>query len=276
MIKKVVLITGCSTGIGRELAKQFHFAGFTVTATARKVETLDPLQIKGIRTLPLDVTDSKAIENVISTITTEEGQLDVLINNAGYGLMGPLIELNEEDISNQFKTNVFAPLLIAQKAAPLMKKQGHGQIYNIGSVSGITTTPYSGAYSASKAALHSISDALRMELSPFGIQVITVQTGGIKSNFGDNADAITSKLLKPNSWYKKVEDVIKMRAKLSQENATPVERFAQKIVDSALMNHPPKVIKTGKKSTLLPFLKQWLPTTILDKIMVNKFGLNRL
>ncbi len=274
---QVVLITGCSSGIGKALSEEFHRCGFRVIATARRLDSIDDLQKKGVSTYSLDVTDKDGINRVIDTILEQEKHIDVLVNNAGYGLMGPAIEIPEEELNQQFQTNVIAPLIIAQKTAPSMKDRGYGVIINIGSISGIATTPFSGAYCASKAALHALSDALRMELAPFGIHVVSVQPGAVKSKFGETAGGITARIIKTGSWYQPIESAIKARAEISQIDALPAEDFSKQLVSAVMTKSPPPaVVRIGKKSLLLPMLKKWLPVKVLDKIFKKKFGLARL
>jgi len=273
MNKKVVFITGCSTGIGRALSEEFHRCGFRVIATARRLESLSALREKGISTHALDVNNKDQVEQVIEAVLHQEKTIDVLVNNAGYGLIGPSIEIPENELILQFQTNVFAPLFIAQKIAPIMKEHGNGLIINIGSVSGIATTPFSGAYCASKAALHALSDALRMELSIFGIKVVTVQPGGIRTQFGESAKATVSRVFKPGSWYQTLTDSIRSRAEVSQVDATPADEFATKLVKAVMIEKPPPIIRIGKKSTILPLLKKLVSTSILDEIFKKKFGL---
>ena len=276
MDKRVVLITGCSTGIGRALSEEFHQRGFRVVATGLSLESLSDLGAKGMSTHILDVNNKDQVKQVVETVLHQEKTIDILVNNAGYGLMGPLIEIPEKELILQFQTNVFAKLFIAQQIAPIMKKQGNGLIINIGSVSGITTTPFSGAYCASKAALHAFSDALRMELSVFGIKVVTVQPGGIGTQFGATAMEILSRVFKPESWYQPIGDSIRSRAEASQINATPVDTFARKLVKAVTADNPPATIRIGQKSFLLPFLKKTVPTRVLDEIFKRKFGLNMM
>lgn len=276
MNKKVVLITGCSTGIGRALANEFHKNNFRVVATARQLESISDLKEKGIAAYPLDVNDKEQVEQIIKEILQHEKQIDILVNNAGYGLIAPLIELSEKELLLQFETNVFSTLFITQKIAPSMKQQGYGLIVNIGSISGITPTPFSGAYCASKAALHILSDVLRMELSSFGIRVITVQPGAIRSNFGESAKIKAIKILKTNSWYHSIHDAIISRAEISQVSATPAEIFAKELVTALMLKNPPAILRIGKFSFLMPLLKQIVPTTLLDNIFKKKFGLTGL
>ncbi|GAB6146943.1 SDR family oxidoreductase [Desulfocicer niacini] len=276
MKRKVVLITGCSSGIGKALAKEFHRCGFCVIATARKLDSLIELQKKGISTYSLDVNNEDEINKVISSVLEKEEHIDILVNNAGYGLMGPSIEIPKNDFIMQFQTNVISPVVIAQKVVPGMKERGKGLIINIGSISGIVTTPFSGAYCASKAALHALSDALRMELAPFGIRVISVQPGAIASNFGETANTLYSGIFKKNSWYHSLENSIRKRAKSSQIDATSAENFAGKLVSISMKENSPSIVRIGKKSFYIPLLKKLFPISVLDNILKNKFELTKI
>ncbi|MGD1864724.1 MAG: SDR family oxidoreductase [Phormidesmis sp.] len=273
MAEKVVLITGCSSGIGEALCWAFHHQGCKVVATARDPKTLDELKSAGMSTLALDVNDSVAIARVIDTLLTDHHRLDILINNAGYGQFGPLMDLSSEKLKAQFQTNVFSAMAITQQAAPIMKRQQSGIIVNIGSISGIVTTPFAGAYCASKAALHSLSEALRLELSPFGITVVTVQPGAICSNIGTAAQQALAGVMKAESWYVPYEKAIQERTTLSQVGATPTKQFATQLVASILQPHPPAVIRIGMTSLWLPWLKQWLPAQWFRWLLKRRFGL---
>lgn len=273
---RVVLITGCSSGIGDALCREFHQRGDRVVATARRIESLESLQSEGILTERLDVNNSDDIDRVVETILKREGKIDILINNAGFGLMKPAIELSNSDLLSQFQTNAIAPLALARKVFPSMRDRGSGIIVNTGSISGIIPTPFAGAYCASKAALHALSDAMRMELSPFGIQVITVQPGAIQSQFGENAAAKVSGSLQSNSAYQSIQDRILQRATVSQINATPTDRFAKQLVDRLVKSNPPAVIRLGKQSFFLPLLKLFLPLPTLDRLLKQKFGLSSM
>ena len=227
-------------------------------------------------TLPLDVTDSAGIRQVIEAVLAQEGRIDLLVNNAGFGQFGPLMDLSPAQLQAQFLTNVLAPLELAQQVAPVMKQQRSGVIVNIGSISGVVTTPFAGAYCASKAALHSLSEALRMELAPFGIQVVTVQPGAIQSNFGHAAEQELSGVLSPESWYAPLESKIRARAVLSQAQATPADEFAEQLVAAVIRPQPPMTIRLGKKSGWLPLLKQLLPPRLMEFLLKRQFGLSRI
>ena len=276
MPQNTVLITGCSSGIGLALAMEFKRRGWLVIATARRPEPLQNLIRQGLIAEKLDVTSEDDIRRVARTIFQTHGALDMLINNAGYGVIAPIVEVESDTLVKQFHTNVFAPLELVRQFVPPMIKKGKGTVVNIGSVSGVLTTPFSGAYCASKAALHALSDALRLELAPFGIKVITVQPGGVRSEFGKKAGKLVKEIFKENSLYQPIRSFIEQRAAASQENAMPAEEFARKLLDKILTDNPPPVVRLGSKSKLMPFLKWSLPVAGTDAILTKKFGLNKL
>jgi len=275
MSAKIVFITGCSTGIGRALARACIARGDTVIATARNAESLQYLDHERAIRMALDVNDDAAIERVLDEVQERVGRIDLLINNAGYAAMGPVTELSREALRNQFDTNVFAPVSVTRAALPLLRASGMAQVVNVGSVSGILTTPFSGAYCATKAALHSLSDAMRMELAPFGVEVVTVQPGAIQSSFGDNSLSGVEDVLVKGSLFQPVEDSIRERATASQQNPTTAEDFAGELLVRLEKKHAPE-IRIGNGSTALPMMKRWLPLSLLDKILSRRFRLNRL
>ncbi len=276
MKKQVVFITGCSSGIGLALATEFTRRGFTVVGTVRQPKQAERLKAQGIFPQIMDVTDAEQVSAAIDQTLSEHGGIDVLINNAGYGLIGPLVEVPHEELVRQFETNVFAPMVLIRKVTSIMKERGSGMIVNIGSVSGVVTTPFAGAYCATKAALHALSDALRMELAPFGIKVVTVQPGAVQSQFGARAKQIVEKILRSDSWYAPIESKLLARADASQVKAMPAETFAQKVVSQLIEKNPPPVIRLAPKSKLLPFLKSVFSVSRLDQIFSKKFGLKEL
>ena len=162
---------------------------------------------------------------------------------------------------------------MVRQVAPIMKRQGAGIIINIGSISGIVTTPFAGAYCASKAALHSLSDALRLALAPFGINVITVQPVAIQSNIGQATKNSFDGILTEDSWYLPFEQTIQERATLSQVGSTPTDEFAAQLVRQLSQPNPPAIIRLGNKSRWLPGLKKWLPTSWLEFLLKRRFGL---
>lgn len=270
-----VFITGCSTGIGRALALACLERGDVVFATARKIESLNDIEHERLIPIALDVNDQAAINNAMAIVAERVTHIDLLVNNAGYAAMGPVLELSRDKLLAQFETNVFAPLAITRAALPLLRAANGSQVVNIGSVSGILTTPFSGAYCATKAALHSLSDAMRMELAPFKIRVITVQPGAIQSSFGDNSLASVEGLIDEDSLYEPVKADIEARAMASQQHPTSAADFCATLL-SILKDKPGAVVRIGNGSMALPLMRRYLPISWLDGILSKKFGLHKL
>lgn len=180
----VVLITGCSSGIGRATALRLVRAGHVVYATARRPAALAELSEAGARTLALDVTDEDSMVSAVETVTREHGQVGTLINNAGYGAYGPIEEVSIEEARREFETNVFGLGRMCQLVLPGMRASGQGRIVNISSMGGRITFPAGGWYHASKYAVEALSDALRVEVAGFGVKVVLVEPGLIRTEFG--------------------------------------------------------------------------------------------
>lgn len=270
-----VFITGCSTGIGRALALACLERGDLVFATARKIESLNDIEHERLVPIALDVNDDAAIAKAMAIVTERVHHIDLLVNNAGYAAMGPVLELSHDKLLAQFETNVFAPLAVTRAALPLLRAANGAQVVNIGSVSGILTTPFSGAYCATKAALHSLSDAMRMELAPFKIRVITVQPGAIQSSFGENSLSSVSGLIAEDSLYEPVKADIEARAMASQQHPTTAADFCATLL-RILKDNPGAVVRIGNGSMALPLMRRLLPISWLDAILSKKFGLNKL
>lgn len=274
MNKPVALITGCSSGIGQALAQVCLDEGYTVYATARNPDSLAPLTSRGAVAVTLDVNNAEQVAACAERVRSEAGRLDLLVNNAGYGAMGPVLDADRATLLRQFDTNVFAPLEMVRAHADLLR-EAQGLIVNIGSVSGVTTTPFSGVYCASKAALHALSDALRLELAPFGIQVLTVQPGAIASEFGNNASAAIT--MAEDSWFKPWEKAVQARAKASQNTrSTSAREFAEELMDYIRKPLRPETALIGSGARSMVRLKRWLPTSILDSRLRKRFKLDRM
>lgn len=276
MSSTVILITGAASGIGRALALNAHARGHTVYATDRDTDALAELAALGLRTQRLDVTSAADIAALVERLEADGVGPDVLINNAGFGAIAPVLEISPDRLRAQFEVNVFAIVALCQALAPRMIARRQGRIVNIGSISGLVTTPFAGAYCASKAAVHAFSDALRMELKPFGIRVMTVQPGGIRSDFGVAAAQAASAGLSADSRYATVANGILARADASQEGAMSAEDFAERMLSEVLAERPRPVVRIGRRSTLLPLAKQLVPTVLLDARLSREFGLERL
>jgi NAD(P)-dependent dehydrogenase (short-subunit alcohol dehydrogenase family) len=184
-----VLITGCSSGIGRATAAHLARAGHTVYATARDAGSLEDLTARGCHALRLDVRDEESIRAAVAQIEEEHGAVGALVNNAGYAVSGAIETVPMEDLRAEFDTNVFGYVRMAQAVLPGMRRRRKGRIINVSSVAGRVTMPGAGAYAASKYAIEAISDALRFELRGFGIAVVLVEPGPIRSAFTATANS---------------------------------------------------------------------------------------
>ncbi len=186
--KNCVLITGCSSGIGRATATAFLEEGWLVVATARDTEDIEDLAEAGCETMALDVTEPDQVAAVVEETVDLGGAIDCLVNNAGYAQMGPLEDVSTVDLHRQFDVNVYGPHRLTRAAVPHMRAQGEGRIVNVSSVLGRLSVAGSGAYSGSKFALEAMSDALRAELEEFGVDVVVVEPGPVDTSFPDRVD----------------------------------------------------------------------------------------
>jgi NAD(P)-dependent dehydrogenase (short-subunit alcohol dehydrogenase family) len=182
-----VLITGCSTGIGRATAQRLAARGHTVYASARRPESIADLEAHGCRTLALDVTDEASMRAAVDAVVQAEGAVGALVNNAGYSQSGALETLDLDDVRRQFETNVFGLLRMCQLVLPGMREQRFGRIVNVSSMGANFTFPGGGAYHATKYAVEALSDALRFEVAGFGVDVVIIQPGLIRTEFGETA-----------------------------------------------------------------------------------------
>lgn len=184
---KAVLITGCSSGIGRATAEHLARSGHSVYATARRPESIEDLKNAGCKTLALDVNDEASMSAAVSAVEEAEGAVGALVNNAGYSQSGALETIGLDDVRRQFETNVFGLLRMCQLVLPGMRRQGGGRIVNVSSMGGKLTFPGGGIYHATKYAVEAMSDAMRFEVQGFGIDVVVIEPGLIKTNFAETA-----------------------------------------------------------------------------------------
>ena len=272
---QVVLITGCSTGIGRAFAVEFAGRGHRVFASARRPETLDEIEGPRLEVLRLDVTDPESIANAIATVIERAGRIDIVVNNAGQPLFGPLAELPLESLRRVLDTNLVGLLAVAQAAFPFMADRGSGRIVNVGSVVGLLPTPWGGAYCTTKAAVHMLSEVLRLEVSPLGIDVIEVQPGGVESNIANRGVQGLEPYSERTSRYRSMAAAISKRASLSQVGATSAAAFASDVVAAILRPQAPRVIRAGKGAHLAARLAR-LPGAVRDRVLTKRFGLDAL
>ncbi|XP_047320811.1 short-chain dehydrogenase ptmH-like [Impatiens glandulifera] len=273
---KVVLVTGCAKGgIGYEYCKAFAESNCRVFASDIEKMSNDHFSLDNIETLQLDVSSNNSVESAVGAIVSKHGRIDIVVNNAGIGNSGPLVELPIDMIRKAYEINVLGHLRLIQQVVPYMVDQRKGTIVNVGSVVGTVPTPWAGSYCATKAAIHAISDTLRVELKPFGIDVVLVVPGAIKSNFGRNNAKMLEKY--DNEWkiYEGFRNVISERANASQGGkATDASVLARYVANKVLSPRPPKVIRFGHMTGLFSLLS-WSPIWVRDLFFSTRFGLNK-
>lgn len=273
----VAVVTGCDSGIGKALARALHEAGRTVYATGLREDSMHDLAAAGLRTAVLDVTDPGSADALVKKLHADGVVVDLLVNNAGYGAMGPVIEMPMEDVRRQYEVNVFGLLNTTQKIAEQMITARRGTIVNVGSTSGVMTSPFAGVYCSTKSAVHALNDAMRMELAPFGIRVVRVEPNQIRTNFGDTAAAGLAARVSADSRYVKVLDAMNARAQGSQsENAMPADEFARKVAEAVLSENPPVRLRLGRELWPYTVFKPFLPSRRIDAILSKRFELNRV
>lgn len=189
-MKKVWFITGCSSGFGRVLCEELLRRGERVVATARKSETIRDLEVEDCLVARLDVMDQKSIDDAVGAAMKRFGRIDVLVNNAGYGEMGPIEGFTYVRTKKQFDTNVFGVLNVQNSVLPIMRSQGGGHVLNVSSIAGLASFPNAGMYCASKHALEAISEALAQEVAPFGIKVTLIEPGRFRTDFAGRSISI--------------------------------------------------------------------------------------
>ena len=249
--QKVVIVTGSSSGIGLESALLLARNGYITYATMRSPEKdtsiKTAVQKEGlpIRVVQLDVTDDNSVKNAVDHIISEAGRIDVLVNNAGYGLGGALEDLSMEEIKSQYETNLFGLIRVTQAVLPTMRKQRSGRIVNLSSGAGIFGYPGGSAYVSTKFAVEGLSESIAYELEPFGIKVILIEPGFIRTNF-TNAMAVAKKAQDPTSPYSELMQKMMASASELAKNASTAELVANIILDAASNPNPRLRYLAGK------------------------------
>lgn len=274
MHHQVVLITGCSSGIGYETALMLARNGFHTFATMRNTKKSDSLEeiIKkerlDLNIRELDVNDDTSIENTINCIKSEANRIDVLINNAGYGLVGFFEDLTLDEIRNQFETNFFGVLNITKKIIPIMRLQKSGTIINVSSGAGQVGFPGISAYVSTKFAIEGFSESLMYELFPYGIKVVIIEPGVIKSNFFRNC-IVSEHSMKKSSPYSRSLDKFQKNVELMQEHATSPFDVAKVILQVLGNNEPKQRYIVGNDVAMILEAKKNLSDIEFKKMMMQ-------
>jgi NAD(P)-dependent dehydrogenase (short-subunit alcohol dehydrogenase family) len=273
-VSKAILITGCSTGIGHATALRLAKAGHTVYATARRVESLADLRAAGARTLALDVTDEASMSAAVQQVVDEQGAVGVLINNAGYSQSGAMESLSMDDLRRQFETNVFGLVRMCQLVLPGMRRQHWGRIVNISSMGANFTFPGGGAYHASKYAVEAISDAMRFEVKGFGVDVVVIQPGLIRTEFAATAQTGLGKDDGPYADFNAAvgaatEDAY-AKGPLAKLGGDP-DSVAKAVEKAITANHPPIRVRVTPSAHLLIGVNGVMTDSMWDRFLAAQF-----
>lgn len=267
-MNKVVLITGGSSGIGKSIGEYLHHKGFVVYGTSRDPERI---QNSVFPLVALDVRNTASIQAAVAKIIADSGRLDIVVNNAGVGITGPLEEIPTEEIKNNFETNFFGPIEVMKAVLPQMRAQKSGLIINVTSIAGYMGLPYRSVYSASKGALELITEALRMEVKSFGIQITNVAPGDFATNIASGR--FHAPLIKDSAYQIPYGNTLKMMDEHVDSGSNPNEMA--EVVYRIIETKEPRIhYKVGaflQKFSIV--LKRILPDKVYEKMLMNHYKL---
>ena len=274
MTGKSVLITGCSSGIGLCVAEGLRRRGHRVFATVRQANDMPMLQERGLETLQLDLSDSHSIHHAVDEVLTRNGgRLDALFNNGAYGQAGAVEDLSRDVLRTQFETNLFGTLELTNKIIPLMRRQGSGRIIMNSSVLGLVSLPYRGAYSASKFALESLADTLRLELAGSGIHISLIEPGPIKSRFRANSlDVFKRTIDITHSAHRRHYEGVLRRLEKPGPAAPftlPPEAVLRRVIHALESRRPRRRYYVTFPTYLFAALRRVLPYAALDRMLAR-------
>lgn len=272
---RVALVTGASSGIGEAAARRLQDAGFTVYAAARRVERMAGLRAAGVRTIALDVTDDDSARAAVDRILAEQGRIDVLVNNAGYGSYGALEDVPLTEAQAQLDVNVLGLARMAQLVLPSLRAQRSGTVINISSMGGQFTTPLGAWYHASKYAVEALSDAMRMELAPFGVDVVVVEPGSIRTEWGAIAAANVRTTSGGGPYAAQAEAVAVSLGRSSLPHApmtSSPEVIARAIVRAATARRPRPRYRVGFGAKPMVLAHRILPARVFDRLIQGVMG----
>ncbi|MDX2075423.1 MAG: oxidoreductase [bacterium] len=268
--KKVALVTGASSGIGKEVAKRLLSDGLTVIVVARTVDKMADLQALGAHPMPMDITVDDDVQRVVADINKTYGGVDVLVNNAGFGCYGAVEDVTIDDARYQFEVNLFGLARLTQLILPNMRDQKSGIIVNISSMGGKIYTPMGAWYHASKHALEGWSDCLRLELAPFGIHVVVIEPGIIETGFGDVMIAPMMKRSGAGAYGSLAQRVAKATESSYADGNGSSPSVVANAISSAIKSRRPKTrYVVGKLARPLILARKWLGDRFFDRIMMS-------
>ncbi len=268
-MKRVVLITGASAGIGKETALFLQQNGYIVYGAARRLEKMKDLEQSGIKILNMDITDDGSMVEGVKKIIDAEGHIDVLVNNAGFGSYGAVEDVSMTEARYQLEVNVIGAMRLTQLVLPYMRQQHWGKIINISSIGGKIAMPFGGWYHASKFAIEGLSDSLRNEVRPFGIDVIVIEPGGIKSEWG----GIAMESMVKTSGHTAYQDMVgKMdRSFRKVDNKIPGPEVIARLIKKGIEAKSPETrYSAGYMAAPALFFRRMLSDRLMDKMMLSQ------
>ena len=273
--RQVILVTGCSSGIGLATAREAAARGHRVFAGARRAGDLAEVQRPGVLDpLDLDVADGESVRAAAAAVLSRAGRIDALVNNAGYGQYGAVEEISAEQWRAQFEVNLFGAIDMTRAVLPAMREAGCGTVVNVSSVAGRVVIPFAAPYCASKHAMEAVSDALRVEVASFGIRVVVVEPGPIETRFGDRARSEVAPLLGRPGPYRELYVGAKRAMEGDfQKGRRPPERVARVIVRAIESARPRTRYRVTPMARLLIPLRPLLPDRLVDWMMRRSLGL---
>ncbi|MEU8825281.1 oxidoreductase [Streptomyces sp. NPDC048636] len=276
MPAKTALVTGASSGIGQATALKLQGLGYTVYGAARRTDRLQELAGRGIRPLAMDVTDDDSMRAGVDRVISETGRLDVLVNNAGYGSYGAIEDLPLDEARHQFDVNVFGALRLTQIALPHMRARRSGTVVNITSMGGKIYTPLGGWYHGTKFALEALSDCLRIETKPFGIDVVIIEPGGIATEWGAIAAENLEKSSASGAYSDQADAVAAaLRSEAMAKRLSPPTVIADAIGKAVTARRPKTRYATGFSARPLMALRRLLSDRAYDALISRSVGLPR-
>jgi NAD(P)-dependent dehydrogenase (short-subunit alcohol dehydrogenase family) len=273
MTTKTALVTGASSGIGEATAVKLHELGFTVYGAARRVDRLEQLAGRGIKPLAMDVTDDDSMRTGVERILAETGRIDVLVNNAGYGSYGAIEDVPMDEARRQFDVNVFGLARLAQLVLPHMREQRSGTIVNVSSMGGKIYTPLGGWYHATKFAVEALSDCLRIETKPFGINVVVIEPGGIKTEWGEIAADGLREVSGTGAYADQAAAMTKaLGAEANARRASPPTVIANAVGKAVTARRPKTRYAVGFGAKPMIAMRRILPDRGFDKLITRASG----
>ena len=271
---RTALVTGASSGIGAAAARSLLEAGFAVYGVARRVDRMSDLADAGGRTLAMDVTDEASMTAGVQQILAETGRIDVLVNNAGYGSYGALEDVRLDEARRQFEVNVFGAARLIQLVLPAMREQRSGTIINITSMGGKIHTPLGAWYHGTKFALEAVSDCLRLETKPFGIDVVVIEPGGIRTEWSGIAAEHLRQTSGHGAYAAQANAVAdSLSSERTAKHSSPPELIAETIVKAATAGKPKTRYAVGFGAKPMIFLRRRLPDRLFDALISRVTGI---